>query len=177
MLNSATFPKALALISAMALAACDAQIVDPQVSERLAVQAVNVDLVTELSEEMSLNGISFEGNFIAQVQENAIGRGEVGDLPTSIEISFERIRISIARGSTATGSYTLVNSTNGSILFGPQEFSVQSEGVGTAGGGLIGLAIGAAIAGVAQQNHNAFLREVEELGTLVGRRIKTQLFG
>jgi len=177
MLDYLSIPKALAFASVIALAACSGQLVDPQVSERLSVQAVNVGLAPEINEEISLNGVSFQGNFIAKVQASSLGRGSIADVPTDIEVSFNRVNISMFRGSTATGSYTVVNANSGAVMFGPQEFSVQTQGTNNAGGGLIGLAVGAVVAGAAQQNHNAFLREVEELGALVGSRIKIQVFG
>lgn len=172
---------AFAIGSCAVMIACtEPQLVDPSVAQRFAVQSTSVDVPDALQERATLRDTSYLGNFVAATQASVAGQGAVADQPVVVTIALTDMVVSPSRGSSASGQYTVTDATTGAVVFGPQAFSAitpDPADSAVATGGLVGIMVSAAIAGMSEASPRAFQNEVEELGQFVGRKVKSQIFG
>ncbi|MEY8826932.1 hypothetical protein AB9K34_00585 [Sedimentitalea sp. XS_ASV28] len=150
----------------------------PQVSERLDVQSVSVNIGPESEPDLALRGESFKRNFQNKIVSGLQSKGSVGDLPVRVVVNVTSLYIKPSKGSSASGTFSVVEAGTGKTISGPNEFSSRTPApTSTGGGGLLGMALVSAMKGIADTNKTALRVEIEELGGSVSSRIKRMIFG
>lgn len=168
----------MAISGALVLSACSQQLVAPEVAGGLSIQDVDVNVASGVVPGLSFDGVSYVDGFEDSLKSELVGKGSESGRPTRVVVDVNAVDLKVGRGgSSASGTYQLVDSQSGRVVFGPQELSAATESTSNAGGGLVGLALSAAFRGAIQQSARANRVEIEKLGKQTGATIKNEVFG
>ena len=164
----------IAIGAVMALVGCVNQVISSDLSQRLAIQTVDVNVAASQQDNVVLNDVSYLSDFRRTLAEEMLVQGARADLPARLVIDVNNLSVSQTRDDVAVGTYRLVNAQTGTVIAGPFAFEsvVPENPTGVPRGGLA-----RGLSAIADASPGLFRRSARTLAEVVGFELKRQIFG